>query len=123
MQKAFGVGFGSITALISAIRTMLLRLAGLAKKIVTKMVHEGMIGIRRHRYYYWAFGTHYFLAADEYKINVLGTSIQFRESGMLLSPNDVVGAGLFEVLEAMGVPPTNTAVDDQTHEPYNDRWV
>jgi hypothetical protein len=123
MQKAFGIGFGSIGALISALQTMLTRLAGLAKKIVTKMVQDGMIGVKRHEYYYWFFGEHYFLAADEYKIHVLGTSIDFRETGMLLNPNDVVGAGLFDVLERMGVPATNNARSDRTGDTYRDRWA
>ena len=122
MQKAFGVGFGSIGALISALNTMLNRLGGLAKKIVNKMVQDGMIGVKRHQYHYWAFGTHYFLAADEYKINLLGTNIYFRESGMLLNPNDLVGAGLFTAFETMGVPPTNLQVDAETGEAYRDRW-
>ena len=99
------------------------RLAGLATKIVNEMVHRGMVGVKRHQYYYWAFGDHYFLAADEYKINMLGINIYFRESGMLLNPNDLVGAGLFTVLEDMGVPPTNTARDDKTGDTYRDRWA
>jgi hypothetical protein len=123
MQKAFGIGFDSIPALINALRVMMGRLAGLAVKIVNQMVHQGMIGVKRHQYYYWAFGDHYFLAADEYKINMLGINIYFRESGMLLNPNDLVGAGLFDVLEQMGVPPTNMTVDDKTHDTYRDRWV
>jgi hypothetical protein len=54
---------------------------------------------------------------------MLGNNIYFRESGMLLNPNDLVGAGLFDVLEQMGVPPTNMTVDDKTHDTYRDRWV
>ncbi|HEX3475979.1 MAG TPA: DUF4157 domain-containing protein [Kofleriaceae bacterium] len=123
MQKAFGIGFDSIPALINAFRVMMGRLAGMAKKIVNEMVHRGMVGVKRHQYYYWAFGDHYFLAADEYKINMLGINIHFRESGMLLNPNDLVGAGLFDVLEQMGVPPTNTARDDKTGDTYRDRWA
>ena len=102
---------------------MMTRLGGLAKKIVTQMVQDGMIGVKRHQYYYWAFGDHYFLAADEYKINLLGTNIYFRETGMLLNPNDLVGAGLFDALERMGVPATNTAVDPGMGDTYRDRWV
>jgi hypothetical protein len=123
MQKAFGIGFGSIGALVDALHTMLTRLGGLAKKIVTKMVQDGRIGVKRHQYHYWAFGTHYFLAADEYKINLLGINIYFRETGMLINPNDVVGAGLFTVLENMGVPPTNMAADAGTGDTYRDRWA
>jgi len=82
-----------------------------------------MVGVKRHQYYYWAFGDHYFLAADEYKINMLGINIYFRESGILLNPNDLVGAGLFKVLEDMGVPPTNMARDDKTGDTYRDRWA
>ena len=123
MQKAFGIGFDSVPALINALRVMMGRLAGLATKIVNQMVHQGMIGVKRHQYYYWAFGDHYFLAADEYKINMLGINIYFRESGILLNPNDLVCAGLFDVLEQMGVPATNMAMDDKTHDTYRDRWV
>lgn len=123
MQKAFGIGFDSIPALINAFRVMMGRLAGMAKKIVNEMVHRGMVGVKRHQYYYWAFGDHYFLAADEYKINMLGINLYFRESGMLLNPNDLVGAGLFDVFEQMGVPPTNTARDDKTGDTYRDRWA
>ena len=123
MQKAFGIGFDSIPALIHALGVMMGRLAGMARKIVNHMVHQGMIGVKRHQYYYWAFGDHYFLAADEYKINMLGINIYFRESGMLLNPNDLVGAGLFDAFERMGVPPTNTAVDDKTGDSYRDRWA
>jgi hypothetical protein len=123
MQKAFGIGFDSIPALINALNVMMGRLAGLATKIVNQMVQQGMIGVKRHQYHYWAFGDHYFLAADEYKINMLGINYYFRETGLLLNPNDLVGAGLFDVLEKMGVRPTNTAQDDKTGDTYRDRWV
>lgn len=123
MQKAFGIAFDSLPALINALREMMTRLVGLAPKIVTHMVNQGMIGVRRHQYYYWLFGDNYFLAADEYKINVLGTNIYFRESGVLLNPNDLAAAGLFTVLEQLGVPATNNARDDKTGDTYRDRWV
>jgi phage-related protein len=123
MKKAFGVAFDSIGALISALHTMMSRLGGLAVKIVNHMVHEGMVGVKRHQYHVWVFGNRYFLAADEYKINVLGVNIHFKEDGLLINPNDLVGAGLFTVLEQMGVPPTNTASDPETGDSYRDRWA
>jgi phage-related protein len=121
--KAWGLAFDSIGSLVSALRTMISRLGGIATKLVTKMVNDGMIGVKRHTYWYWMFGKHYFLAATEYKINLLGTSITFREEGMITDPRSVVGIALFEALEQMGVPSTGGYTDKHTGENSRDRWA
>lgn len=120
--KAWGLAFDSIGSLVSAIRTMFNRLGAMATKIVTKMVSEGMIGVKRHRYWYWMFGTHYFLAATQYKIHLLGVNIDFYDQGNITDPRSVVGFGLFEVLEQMGIPYTGH-VDEKTNEHTRDRWA
>lgn len=122
MQRAFGVAFNSLPALISALATMASRLGGLVGKIVTQMVRDGMIGVKRHQHYYWAFGDHYVLATDEYKINLLGANVHYRASG-LIDPQNLVAFGLFQAFENMGVPATNMAADPKAGDTYRDRWV
>jgi Domain of unknown function (DUF4157) len=121
--KAWGLAFDSIGSLVSAIRTMISRLGGVATKLVTKMVQDGMIGVKRHTYWYWLFGKHYFLAATQYKIHLMGTSIDFYDQGMITDPRSVVGFALFEVLEQMGVPSTGGYTDEHTGENSRDRWA
>jgi hypothetical protein len=84
------------------------------------MVQDGMIGVKRHQHYFVGKGD--YLASDEYKINLLGVNIHFQETGIPISPNDLVAAGLFSVFESMDVPPTNLAVEPKTGQPYRDRW-
>jgi hypothetical protein len=118
-----GVAWSSLPSVISAVRTMFSRLGAAAQKLVSYMVNQGMIGVQRHTYWYWAFGTHYFLAADRWKANVLGFGLSGEPGATILSAGAAVGFPLYEALEAMGVPPTNTSVDKDANEPYNDRWV
>ncbi len=122
VAKAWGLAFDSIGSLVSAIRTMISRLGGMANKVVTKMVADGMIGVKRHRYWYWLFGTHYFLAATQYKIHLMGVNIDFYDQGNITDPRSVVGFALFEVLDQMGIPYSGH-VDEKTNEHTRDRWA
>lgn len=122
VAKAWGLAFDSIGSLVSALRTMISRLGNMAGKIVTKMVADGMIGVKRHRYWYWFFGKHYFLAATQYKIHLLGVNIDFYDQGNITDPRSVVGFALFEVLEQMNIPYSGH-VDDKTNEHTRDRWA
>ena len=47
------------------------------------------------------------------------------DEGNITDPRSVVGIGLFEVLEQMGVPPLNARVDDRINggECSRDRWA
>ncbi len=128
--NAWGMAFGSIGALVSALRTMISKLGGIATKLVTKMVSDGMIGVKRHTYWVWGLKwtgpyRNYFFAATQYKIHLLGASIDFYDEGNITDPRSVVGIGLFEVLEQMGVPPLNARVDDRINggESSRDRWA
>lgn len=123
MAKAWGLAFDSIGSLVSAIRTMISRLGSVATKLVTKMVADGMIGVKRHTYWYWLFGKHYFFAATEYKIHILGVNIDFYDQGMISNPASVVGFALFEVLEQMGVAHNSGYFDDRVGEHSRDRWA
>ena len=122
VAKAWGMAFDSIGSLVSALRTMVSRLGGVATKLVTKMVADGMIGVKRHRYWYWFFGKHYFLAATQYKIHLLGANIDFYDTGNITDPGSVVGFALFEALEQMSIPYSGH-VDDKTNEHTRDRWA
>ena len=83
---------------------------------------DGMIGVKRHQYWYWLFGKHYFLAATQYKIHLLGANIDFYDTGNITNPGSVVGFTLFEVFEQMGIPYSGH-VDDKTNEHTRDRWA
>jgi hypothetical protein len=116
MRKAFGVAFDSLPAMINALNVMRSRLGGLATKIVTKMVREGMIGVKRHHHSFFGMGG--YTVADEFKINVLGINIHLKdELTWLPDPSDlssVPAVGLYEVFEKMGVP--------HNGDPMRDRW-
>jgi hypothetical protein len=120
MQKAFGVAFNSIPAVVNALFTMMNRLAGLAKKIINKMVQDGMIGVKRHPFS--IFGLNHFLAATEYKVNILGAQLYVCETGNIVNPSNLVGAALFDALESIGIPATNMQVDPASGDTYRDRW-
>jgi hypothetical protein len=124
-KKVFGIAVNGISSLVSAIRTLMSRLADAAVKLVTHMVNQGMVGVQRHCYYIWkpVGRNYYFLAATQYKIHVFGFDSEFKQSGALTNPKSAVAMALFEVLETMGVPPTNTAYDEDARASYRDRWV
>ena len=122
VAKAWGMAFDSIGSLVSAIGTMVSRLGSVATKLVTKMVADGMIGVKRHRYWYWLFGKHYFLAATQYKIHIFNVNIDFYDEGNITDPRSVVGFGLFEALDQMGVPYTGS-FDEKANEHTRDRWA
>jgi Domain of unknown function (DUF4157) len=126
--KAWGLAFDSIGSLVTALRTMVSRLGGVATKLVTKMVADGMIGVKRHPYWVWALGwsgpyRNHFFAATQYKIHLLGVSIDFYDEGNITDPGSVVGFGLFQALEQMGVPSNSGAFDENIGEHSKDRWA
>jgi hypothetical protein len=124
--RVFGVAFDGIGALVNALRTIADRLGGNARRLVTHMVQQGMIGVKRHSYYIWRpwpMDNLNFLAATQYKIHILGVDIDFYDEGMITNPASVVGVGLFEALESMGIPSTNDAYDADARDSYRDRWV
>ncbi|HSR97902.1 MAG TPA: hypothetical protein VLM79_12670, partial [Kofleriaceae bacterium] len=123
--KAWGVAFNSIPALVHALATMVEKLGPAATKLVTRLVANGSIGVKRHTYYIWnPVGKNwYFFAATEYKIKLLGTDIYFYDRGMITDPGSVIGAALFEALERMGVPPTGGYHDANVGGESRDRWA
>lgn len=129
VAKAWGLAFESIGSLVSALNTMFSRLGGVAVKLITKMVADGMIGVKRHTYWLpavsWSKGFHknYFFAATQYKIHVLGVNIDFYDEGNITDPQSVVAIGLFEALERMGVPSNSGYFDERIGEHSKDRWA
>jgi phage-related protein len=125
LRKLLGIGWSTIGALVSGIDEVIANIGGAIGELLTHAVERGMIGVERHAYWIGIPGVseYNFLAATEYKIDILGSGIYFKEEGILNNPKSAVGVALFEVLEAWGVPPTNTAVDPHSGEAYNDRWV
>lgn len=125
LKKLLGIGWDSISALVSAVSEIASNLVDAVGDLLTYAVERGMIGVQRHAY--WAgipyVAEYHFLAATEYKIDILGSGIYYKEPGNLDNPRSAVGIALFEVLEAWDVPPTYTAVEKDSGEPYNDRWV
>jgi hypothetical protein len=122
--SAWGMAFDSIGSLVSAIQTMFDRLGQVATQLVTTMVNQGMVGVKRHHYYIWyVFGTSHFFVANQYKINLLGVSIDYWDQGGVLNPASAVAIGLFEVLERMGVPTVGSYFDPEIGEESRDRWA
>lgn len=122
--NAWSLAFDNIGALVSALQTMFDRIGAAAVRVVTNMVNQGMVGVRRHRYYIWyIFGEHHFFVANQYKIHVLGVNIDYWDQGGILNPASAVAIGLFEVLERMGVPPVGGYFDERIGEDSRDRWV
>jgi len=125
MKKVWSIGFDGIRQVASALWKMLENLVSAAKKIANYMVQKGMIGVQRHCYYIWKpIGpNYYFLAASQYKIHMLGFDDEHKEEGMLNNPKSAIGQVLFEVLEALDVPPTYEGWEPDAKESYRDRWV
>lgn len=125
MGKVWNVAWNGIREVAKALWKVMENLAAAATKLATHMVTEGMIGVQRHAYYVWKpIGpNYYFLAATQYKINVLGFTDSHTEEGMITNPKSVVGIVLFEVLEALDVPPTYVGWDDDARDSFRDRWT
>jgi hypothetical protein len=124
-KKLLDIGWSSISALVSAVSEIASNLADAVGDLLTWAVERGMIGVQRHAYWVGVpyVSEYHFLAATEYKIDILGSGIYFKDEGMLNNPKSAVGIALFEVLEAWDVPATYTEVEEDSGEPYNDRWV
>jgi Domain of unknown function (DUF4157) len=122
--SAWGMVFDNIGSLVSALQTMFDRLWQAATQLVTTMVNQGMVGVKRHHYYIWyVFGTSHFFVANQYKINLLGVSIDYWDQGGILNPASAVAIGLFEVLERMGVPTVGSYFHPEIGEESRDRWA
>jgi len=125
LKKLLGIGWGSVSALVSSIGEISSNIGDAVGDLLTLAVERGMIGVAR--YPYWVgvpyVAEHHFLAATEYKIDILGSGIYFKEGHILSDPRSAVGIALFEIMEAWNVPATNTTVDSGSGEPYGDRWV
>ncbi len=122
--NAWGLAFDSIGSLVSALGTMFDRLGAAAVRLVSSMVTQGMIGVKRHHYYIWyLFGTSHFFVANQYKIHLLGVNIDYWDQGGVLNPASAVAIGLFEILERMGVPPVGSYFDAEIGEESRDRWA
>ncbi|MEZ4399675.1 MAG: DUF4157 domain-containing protein [Kofleriaceae bacterium] len=126
-KKAFGLAFDSLSGFVSAIRQMMSRAAGVAKKLVNRAVTDGWIGVKRHGYYIWRpwpWDDYKFMAAAEYKLNIPGVAnLGHGEApSVLLTPGAAVALGLYEFLEDLGVPITYVGRNESTGQPYNDRW-
>ncbi|MBK9035441.1 MAG: DUF4157 domain-containing protein [Myxococcales bacterium] len=123
----FNLSFGGITEVASAIRSLLGKAAGFAKKLINKAVQDGHIGVKRHSYYIWKpwpFDNYEFMAAAEWKINIPGVADLGRHGpdGFLLTPSGAVALVLYEALGAVGVGYTYTGKSD-INKPYNDIWT
>src|SRR5690606_18060279 len=81
-----GLSWDGIRATARAIGSIWNRLQTHGPALVNYLVQQGKLGVKRHLYWYWFFGTHEFLAATEYKIHVGGFSRYFKEEGMLNNP-------------------------------------
>jgi Domain of unknown function (DUF4157) len=127
--NAWGIAFNSVGSLVTALGTMLSRVGPVMSKLVTKMVRDGMIGVKRHTYWVGGFNfdkgihKHYFFAATQYKIHMLGVSIDFYDEGMITDPRSVVGVGLFDMLEQLGVPPLGGYFEEKIGQHSRDRWA
>ncbi|HET6610402.1 MAG TPA: hypothetical protein VFG83_00360 [Kofleriaceae bacterium] len=114
-------GFDSIGNLIHAVRVMADRIAGEVGTFLNQMVQEGRIGVNQYPYYFlWDD----FLAPTEYKIHIGPVNIYNIDRGNITDPEDLVAFGLWEALEGFDdVIPTNTAVDEDSGDHFNDYWV
>ncbi len=126
-KKAFNLGASSLTGFIGAIRDMLNNMWDVTKKLITKAVADGWIGVKRHGYYIWRpwpLDDYNFVAAAEFKLSIPGVIDLGRQGppGFLLSPDGAVALGLYTFLEEIGVPVTFQGWNDKAKEPYNDRW-
>jgi hypothetical protein len=125
LKKLLSIGWSTISALVSGIGEVISNIGSAIGDLLTYAVERGMIGVAR--YPYWVgvpyVAEHHFIAATEYKIDILGSGIYFKDEGVLNDPRSAVGFALFEVMDAWDVAPTNTTVDRGTGKPYNDRWV
>lgn len=123
----FNLSFGGITEVASAIKTLLGKAAGFAKKLINKAVQDGHIGVKRHAYYIWMPWPKddiRFMAAAEWKVNIPGVANlgEHEAPGFLLTPSGAVGLVLYEALGAAGVGYTYVG-ESSNGQPYNDRWT
>jgi hypothetical protein len=126
VKKVLGLAFDSLSGFVSAVGQMVTRAGGVAKKLISRAVTDGWIGVKRHYYLIGAWGVgHKFMAASEYKLNIPGVINLGHQPApsFLLTPTGAVAIGLYELLEEMGVPVTYAGKNAETGEPYNDRWA
>jgi len=127
-KKVLNLAFGGLIEFVNAVRKMLGPVADFVTGAVQKAVADGSIGVKRDTYYIWRpwpWDDYNFMAACIWKLNIPGVIDLGGPHGppdILLSPNGAVALGLYEVLDACGVPITYAGMSD-IHEPYNDRWT
>lgn len=144
------IGFSGITAAAGAIAAIWSRLQSHGASLVNQLIRQGDLGVKRHPYSVtlpdptWTnpFRTrdHWFLAATEYKIHVLGYSEHHVQEDIMDAiasldprriwdaitdlPGSAVGVALWNALEAVDeIPPTNNERHSRSGKTYADYWV
>ena len=124
LMAIYDLGFSSLATVISSINQMVGRLGAVFGKFVNQMVQNGKIKVWRSERWYWAFGTHYFWAADQYEINLPGFSMKFKGGSVMVNPKNAVAYGLWALLESMsGVHHTHEDKTENLSEGRNAYWA
>jgi len=117
---------GDLWAFVDAVRQMLGNLGEFTRRLITRAVDDGWIGVKRHHYYIWQpwpFSDYHFLAAAEFKVRIPNViDVGEGPPGILLTPGAAVSVGLYELLAQLGVPVTYAGWLDEVNDAYNDRW-
>ncbi len=126
VKKVLLLAWDSLPGLVKALYKMIRKAIDATRDFAQYLVNEGKLGVTREERYIGIEGTrfeHDFLLANEYKIKFGGMNVHEKDDSAWPSVDKAIGWGLWHLLDELGVQPTNTAINRDTGEPYNDYWV
>lgn len=126
IKKVLKLAWDSLPGLVKAIYKMISNAIDAARDFCQYLVNEGKLGVTREERYIGSetLGIeHDFLLANEYKIRFGGMNVHEKDDSAWPSADKAIGWGLWHLLDELGVQPTNTAINKDTGDPYNDYWV
>ena len=121
IQKLFGVAWGSLKQLVSAIRTMFGRGKQALGRWLNYLVQNGKLGVLRHKYYLGSetLGlTHDFLAPDQYKIHVGIDDAGSNGGSTLIGVSSGIAIGLWLALELFSEVQYTKNPSEGNHDNY-----
>src|SRR5262249_8826664 len=122
IKKVLNLAWDSLPGLVRALYKMIKNAIDATRDFAQYLVDEGRLGVKREVRYLGKGGTWFeydFLLANEYKIRFAGLDLHEKDDSAWPSADKAIGWGLWHLLKELEVQPTDTTINRETGDPYD----